>query len=46
MEPHAMIREFSGVGEVEFSGCLGPVADVPHGVNRQKTCGDKEAKLS
>jgi len=22
-EPHAMINEFSGVGEVEFLGCLG-----------------------
>ena len=41
MEPHAMIRESSGVGKVEVLGCLGPGADVPNGVNRQKTCGIK-----
>jgi len=32
-----MIGESSGVGKVEFSGCLG--TDVPSGVERQKTCG-------
>jgi len=31
-----MIRESSGIGEVEVSGCLGPGADVPNGVNRQQ----------
>jgi len=41
-----MIHESSGVGKVKISGCLGPWADVPNGgVNRQKTCRDKEAKL-
>jgi len=32
-----MIRKSSGIGKVEFSGCLG--TDVPSGVERQKTCG-------
>jgi len=31
-----MINEFSGVGKVEFLGCLG--TDVLSGVERQKTC--------
>jgi len=44
-EPHPMIRESSGVGEVKVSGCLGLGVDVANGVNRQKTCGDKEARL-
>jgi len=38
-----MIRESNGVCDVEVSGCLGPGADVPNAVNKQKTCGDKEA---
>jgi len=40
-----MIRESSGVGEVKVSGCLGLGVDVANGVNRQKNCGDKEARL-
>jgi len=40
-----MIHESIGVGEVEVLGCLGPGAYVRNGVNRQKTCRDKEAKL-
>jgi len=40
-----MIRESSGIGEVEVLGCLGSGADVTNRVNRQKTCGDKGAKL-
>jgi len=35
MEPHAIIRESSGIGEVEVSECLG--SDVSSGVKRQKT---------
>jgi len=31
-----MINEFSGVGKVEFLGCLG--TDVPSEVKKQRTC--------
>jgi len=41
VEPHAMISEFSGVGKVEFLGCLG--TDVPSGVKKQRTCGSLDS---